>query len=228
MKKRDTIILGSVIAASVVSINYSISSADNLGQDTYITTNRLNMRKGPSTDFVKVGTLNQGEKVVPIEKSEDGEWVKIKYNSQEVWVSFEYLQKEESNIKTGTNSKYQLTANLNMRKGPSTDYAKVGLIPTGTIVEPIKVSEDGKWIQVKYNANTGWIILEYTKKVDTSTSTAPNKVEVGEKYQTTNNVNSRKGPSTDYEVVSILKKGTIVKPVEVVKAGYWAKFELNG
>lgn len=228
MKKMDKIILGSIIAASVVSINYTISSADNLGQDTYITTNRLNMRKGPSTDYVKLGTLNQGEKVVPIEKSEDGKWVKIKYNSEEVWISFEYLQKEEPKDDIKINSKYQLTANLNMRKGPSTDYVKVGLIPTGTTVEPIKVSYDGKWIQVKYNGNTGWIILEYTKKVDKSTSTAPNKVEVGQKYQTTINVNSRKGPSTNYEVVAVLKKGTIVKPVEVVKAGYWAKFELNG
>ena len=60
MRGIDKVILGSVITASVVSINYNISSADKIEQATYITTNRLNMRKGPGTSYAKVGTLNQG------------------------------------------------------------------------------------------------------------------------------------------------------------------------
>ena len=309
MKQIDKFIVGSVITASVIGINYNISTADKIEHDTYVTTNRLNMRKGPSTDYALIGTLNKGEKVVPIAKSSDGLWVKINYNSKEAWVSFAYLQKEKSqDTDIKEDSQYQTTANLNMRKGPSTDYAKVATIPMGTKVTPSEISSDGKWVKVKYNNQTGWIIIDYIKPVQTttptdpkptkpnkvevgkiyqitanlnmrkgsstdyakiatipmgtkvtpseissdgkwvkvtynnqigwiivdymelvqtSTPTEPNKVEVGKTYQTTMNVNARKGPSSDYEVVTVLKKGTKVEPVEIVKAGYWAKFKYD-
>ncbi|MGM9535457.1 MAG: SH3 domain-containing protein, partial [Intestinibacter sp.] len=146
MRKVDKFILGSLITASVVGINYNISSADKIDQTTYITTNRLNMRKGPGTSYAKIGTLNQGQKVVAIEKSSDGKWVKIKYNSQEAWVSLDYLKKEETQSTTSTiklNSNYKTTGNLNMRSGAATSYARIATLPMGTVVTPTKLSSDG-------------------------------------------------------------------------------------
>lgn len=230
MKAIEKIIIGGVVATSVISMNYNISNADKIGQETYITTNRLNMRKGPSTDYAIVGTLSKGAKVTAIQKSTDGKWIKISYNSQTVWVNLSYLQKEEqttSNIKIG--SKYITTANLNMRKGASTNYIKIATIPANTQITPTGVSTDGKWVKINYNNQTGWVVVDYIKLYEsTNTSTQPNKVEVGKTYETTMNVYSRKGPSSDYEVITVLNKGTTIKPLEIVKAGYWAKFEYNG
>ena len=133
MKSIDKVILGGVVVASTIGINYNIASADILSQEIYTTTNRLNMRKGPSTDYTLVGTLDKGVKVKAIEKSSDGKWLKINYNSQNVWVNFAYLQKDKSsNNDIKLDSQYETTANVNMRKGPSTDYTKIIIVPAQT------------------------------------------------------------------------------------------------
>lgn len=229
MKSIDKVILGGVVVASTIGINYNIASADIVSQEIYTTTNRLNMRKGPSTDYTLVGTLDKGVKVKAIEKSSDGKWLKINYNSQNVWVNFAYLQKDKSsNNDIKLDSQYETTANVNMRKGPSTDYTKIIIVPAQTKITPIKSSSDGKWVQINYKNVTGWISAQYIKTVSTTqTPTQPNKVEVGKKYKTTEYVRARKGPGTSYDVVTVLAKGTQVVPVEILKSGYWAMFSYN-
>lgn len=229
MKSIDKVILGGVVVASTIGINYNIASADIVSQEIYTTTNRLNMRKGPSTDYTLVGTLDKGVKVKAIEKSSDGKWLKINYNSQNVWVNFAYLQKDKSsNNDIKLDSQYETTANVNMRKGPSTDYTKIIIVPAQTKITPIKSSSDGKWVQINYKNVTGWISAQYIKTVSTTqTPTQPNKVEVGKKYKTTEYVRARKGPGTSYDVVTVLPKGTQVVPVEILKSGYWAMFKYN-
>ena len=231
MKSIDKVILGGVVVASTIGINYNIASADIVSQEIYTTTNRLNMRKGPSTDYTLVGTLDNGVKVKAIEKSSDGKWLKINYNSQNVWVNFAYLQKDKSsNNDIKLDSQYETTANVNMRKGPSTDYTKIIIVPAQTKITPIKSSSDGKWVQINYKNETGWISAQYIKTVSTTqtpTPTQPNKVEVGKKYKTTEYVRARKGPGTSYDVATVLQKGTQVVPVEILKSGYWAMFKYN-
>ena len=239
MRKIDKVILGSLITASVVSINYNISSADKIDQTTYITTNRLNMRKGPGTSYAKIGILNQGEKVVAIEKSSDGKWVKIKYSSQEAWVSLDYLKKEETQSTTSTiklNSNYKTTGNLNMRSGASTSYARIATLPLGTVVTPTKISADGGWVQVKYNNQTGWISVKYIKLDETSTPITPEEPTdkpgdqeqtTGKKYKTTGNLNMRKGPGTSYDRITTLPLGTVVTPISFSSDGGWAEVKYN-
>ena len=231
MKSIDKVILGGVVVASTIGINYNIASADIVLQEIYTTTNRLNMRKGPSTDYTLVGTLDKGVKVKAIEKSSDGKWLKINYNSQNVWVNFAYLQKDKSsNNDIKLDSQYETTANVNMRKGPSTDYTKIIIVPAQTKIIPIKSSSDGKWVQINYKNVTGWISAQYIKTVSTTQTpipTQPNKVEVGKKYKTTEYVRARKGPGTSYDVATVLPKGTQVVPVEILKSGYWAMFKYN-
>ena len=240
MRGIDKVILGSVITASVVSINYNISSADKIEQATYITTNRLNMRKGPGTSYAKVGTLNQGQKVIPIEKSSDGKWVKIKYNSQEVWVSFDYLKKEETQSTTSTiklNSNYKTTGNLNMRKGPATTYDRIATLPLGTVVTPMKFSSDGKWAQVKYNNQIGWISVDYIKLDETSTPVKPEDPsdkpsektqKFSGKYITSANLTLRKGSGKSYQAISTIPQGTKVEATEITLDENWMKVTYNG
>ncbi len=239
MKSVEKFVLGSLLVASVSGINYNISFADQI-QQTYITTNRLNMRKGPSIDYMVVGTLDKGEKVVPLEKSDDGKWVKINYKSQIVWINMSYLQKEtagnnnsgSSTIKLG--SEYQTTSNLNMRKGASTDYIKIETIPVGTKVIPTNISNDGKWVQVKYNNQTGWIITDYIKIIGTTTPTTPSKpnIDIQTKnlsgtYQATANVSFRKGAGTSYDRYCVVPCGTKVEVSAITTDGEWIKATYN-
>ena len=227
MKSIDKVILGGVVVASTIGINYNIASADIVSQEIYITTNRLNMRKGPSTDYTLVGTLDNGVKVKAIEKSSDGKWLKINYNSQNVWVNFAYLQKDKSsNNDIKLDSQYETTANVNMRKGPSTDYTKIIIVPAQTKITPIKSSSDGKWVQINYKNVTGWISAQYIKTVST-TPTEPEKPITGKDYYTTANLNIRDGASTTSSKIGKIPNGTKVSVVDFNSNKTWAKVVYN-
>ena len=227
MKSIDKVILGGVVVASTIGINYNIASADILSQEIYTTTNRLNMRKGPSTDYTLVGTLDKGVKVKAIEKSSDGKWLKINYNSQNVWVNFAYLQKDKSsNNDIKLDSQYETTANVNMRKGPSTDYTKIIIVPAQTKITPIKSSSDGKWVQINYKNVTGWISAKYIKTVST-TPTEPEKPITGKDYYTTANLNIRDGASTTSSKIGKIPNGTKVSVVDFNSNKTWAKVVYN-
>ena len=227
MRSIDKVILGGVVVASTIGINYNIASADIVSQEIYTTTNRLNMRKGPSTDYTLVGTLDKGVKVKAIEKSSDGKLLKINYNSQNVWVNFAYLQKDKSsNNDIKLDSQYETTANVNMRKGPSTDYTKIIIVPAQTKITPIKSSSDGKWVQINYKNVTGWISAQYIKTVST-TPTEPEKPITGKDYYTTANLIIRDGASTTSSKIGKIPNGTKVSVVDFNSNKTWAKVVYN-
>ena len=47
----------------------------------------LNVREGPSTDYPRVGKLEEGDEVMVIGKVEDGSWIMIKGDFGEAWIS---------------------------------------------------------------------------------------------------------------------------------------------
>ena len=153
--------------------------------------------------------------------------MKINYNSQNVWVNFAYLQKDKSsNNDIKLDSQYETTANVNMRKGPSTDYTKIIIVPAQTKITPIKSSSDGKWVQINYKNVTGWISAQYIKTVST-TPTEPEKPITGKDYYTTANLNIRDGASTTSSKIGKIPNGTKVSVVDFNSNKTWAKVVYN-
>ena len=58
-------------------------------------------------------------------------------------------------------SQSQTTADLNMRQGPSTRYAVVGVIPRGQWVQILGCSNPISWCQVRYASRQGWVSASY-------------------------------------------------------------------
>ena len=54
----------------------------------------VNVRKGPTTDFERVGTLNRGQEVT-VTGQADTDWYEILYGEEKVFVSDHYLQNEK-------------------------------------------------------------------------------------------------------------------------------------
>lgn len=75
-----------------------------------------------------------------------------------------------SKVEAAANTTYYTTADLNLRKGPSTNYKAITTIPKGKAVTFI--SKSGKWYKVKYGTKTGYASSSYlsTKKVATTKS----------------------------------------------------------
>lgn len=63
------------------------------------------------------------------------------------------------------------TTNLNVRKGPSTNYGILGTVPANTEVTIYDYDyNDYQWLQVEYNGKTGYINTKYLSSQKTVTA----------------------------------------------------------
>ncbi len=128
------------------------------------------------------------------------------------------IQSFAASYTTGT---YLITAKsgLNVRSGPGTGFKTVTAIPYNKTVEVTKVS--GSWGLVTYNSKSGWISMQYTKKLVTEKS-------VNYQVQITANtgLNVRSGAGNGYSVVTSIPKNKIVTITK--ESNGWGYTKYNG
>ena len=190
-----------------------------------VNTDGLNVRTGPSTSYATIGKLNKGTRVEVI--SESAGWSKINYNNKTAYVSSGYLKavststpdtKPEDTTQQYKEIKVVNTDGLNVRKGPSTSYESIGKIDKGTSVEVI--SESDGWSKINYKNTTAYVATSYLDKKSTNTEdTTQQYKEI--KVVNTDGLNVRKGPSTSYESIGKIDKGTSVEVIS--ESDGWSK-----
>ena len=123
----------------------------------------VNIRKEPNQDSEKVGVLYKdcGGDILQRQDS----WTKIQSGEVTGWVSDDYLyfgeeaQKEAKEV--GILTAYSETETLRVRKEASLDSGVLGLLAMGEAVEAIE--EDGDWVSINYEGETGYVAAEYVK-----------------------------------------------------------------
>ncbi|WP_419742834.1 SH3 domain-containing protein [Paraclostridium dentum] len=172
-KKSIVLTLGLVVGGMYASTN-SIFAAEK----EIVTPEKLNVRKGPSVENDKIGSLDRGM-VVEILESNNG-WNKVKLSDgNEGWISGDYTAKEKATV-TATE--------LNVRKGPSIENDKIGSLANGTVVEVLEHEND--WYKVKLDDNQeGWISGDYALTESQAMEQQAKKTEV--KAATTNTVDQK-------------------------------------
>ena len=209
-----------------VSSSYISASNSNTNNSTnnntqsniaIVNTDGLNFRNGAGTSYSIIKVLNKGEKVEVI--SESNGWSKVKHDSRLGYVASQYIDKATTNYTI----KEVNTDGLNVRTGPSTSYATIGKLNKGTRVEVI--SESAGWSKINYNNKTAYVSSGYLKAVSTSTpDTKPE--DTTQQYKeikvvNTDGLNVRKGPSTSYESIGNIDKGTRVEVIS--ESDGWSK-----
>ncbi len=145
----------------------------------YVTAEGVNLRSKPTTQSDRVLYLSKGADVVVLAKENGFFYIKSNRYGVYGWVSASYIANErpqsQSVVQTGTvtpDKKYATaeikytTNGLNVRKGPSTSYDIVGLVP---ISYPVKVigykSGVSGWVYVQDTTYgyTGWVSTAYLK-----------------------------------------------------------------
>ena len=127
--------------------------------DTYYSTTALNVRRGPSTKYSIVGSLNRGQKCTVVGKS--GNWYKLlTADGSDAYASAKYLKlyarqngstpstPSTTSYPNGNYGTYYATTGLNVRQGPSTKYRVVYTLDRGEAVT-FTGQTSGKWISVK-------------------------------------------------------------------------------
>ncbi|CEP90723.1 cell wall hydrolase; phosphatase-associated protein [[Clostridium] sordellii] len=239
--KKKSMAAGLISAAIILPTSTGVSFANGNNEGNLqiksvdhrvVTGNSVNFRKGPGTNYNSIGKLNKGDRVEYLETV--GSWIKVKHNSNEGFVHSNYISTSsntgESNEDTSVKSEKQVTGNrVNFRKGPGTSYSIITSLNKGTKVGYI--SENNGWAKISYNGNIGYMSTNYLATIDSnsggnnSESNEDSTVK-SEKQVTGNRVNFRKGPGTNYSVITSLNKGTKVGYIS--ESNGWAKVNYNG
>ncbi len=111
---------------------------------------------------------------------------------------------------------------INVRKGAGLDYPIIAKVEEGDRFKVL--SREGEWIKIQVNdEKEGWVaewLVTSKKDISKSSGTAPS---LG--YTTADGLRIRKGPGTDYPVVSILQNNT---QVEIIgQSGSWVEVETS-
>ncbi|MEG0855663.1 MAG: SH3 domain-containing protein [Terrisporobacter sp.] len=204
-------VMAGVLATSVLMP--MADTTDSYANETRTTTANVNFRTGPGTNNSSMMVISKGQKVTYLSKS--GDWAKVQYNSKTGYVHEDYIT-SGGNTSTSTSTKYvNASAGLNVRKGPSTSYAKVAKLAHKTKVTVVSTS--GGWSKITSGSVTGYVSDSYLSKTNPSTSNDNNTSDDNNQTSTTTKYVKasvglvvRKGAGTSYAKVTTLANGTKV------------------
>lgn len=212
-----------------------------------VTTNGVNIRKGPGTNYASLGKVDAGKQLTITEVANggslkwgkfDGGWIALKYTNYET-VTAEPEKPAQPQTKTGT---VKVNDVLNVRSGPSTGYSVVDRLKNGTKVTILEEKTAGAMVWGRIDK--GWVSMDYIvldKKPETQTppptteppATQPPATEPVKPQTWTGTIKVkdrlriRKGPGTSYAIAGYLKPNEKVEITEKKKIGSttWGKIQ---
>lgn len=146
-----------------VNMDYlKFEKADNPTIATLYTTEPVNMRKGPSTEYDVIRELPKGARV---EKTRGigSNWTQVFYGDEIGYVFSKYLTSKApaSAPESATGATATATGKVNLRSGPGTSYKKLGQIKKGETLELVGIQ--GSWIIVNWEGGTAFASKQYFK-----------------------------------------------------------------
>ena len=245
-----------VLDASVKNNRLYAHWTDAQGNDTSggikgvtvsVTTNGVNIRSGPGTNYSVISSANKGDKFVITETATGTGYTWGKFSTG--WICLEYTDYKESqepgdadkdtnsettppkNEQTETPEPAQPAAPkkqmgtvkvsdcLRVRSGPSTGYDVVAYLNNGDRIEILEQKIVGSMVWGKIDK--GWISLSYVilDQMEEEKPADNNKVVATGTVKVNEFLRIRSGPSTSYDLVDYLTNGTKVNILEMQESG---------
>ena len=216
----------------------------NGSEQTAKTTEYVNFRSGPGTNYSSKGVIALGTTVTVTDTS-NSEWYAVRLsNGSTGYIFAEYISLSGSNTPSATAAPTQVPSNgseqtaktteyVNFRSGPGTNYSSKGVIALGTTVTVTDTS-NSEWYAVRLsNGSTGYIFAQYLKLNSSSSATAtpaPTQAPSGSEQsaKTTEYVNFRSGPGTNYSSKGVIASGTTVTVTDTSNSQWYAVRLANG
>jgi len=190
-----------------------------------VTTSALRIRSGPGTTFPIIGMLYKNATVQGDEIKND--WVHITTTDNKTgWSHSGYLALVDETPPPPSGTAYRVDAStLNVRQGPGTNYAVIGSLKKGEVVEGLAVSADSQWVQIrKAGGITGWCSLKYMTKVATPPPPGPADVQM---FVTTDTLNYRSGPGEGYPITGQVHRDEMVVYLNASPDWKWVNFKTS-
>jgi uncharacterized protein YraI len=176
--------------------------------ETSITTDRLNLRSGPSLLDPVLTVMPKGATVTLTGQSSNG-YRSVTYQGQAGWAFAAYLGGEAPpTVPTGT---AVTTAALNMRSGPSLGDRVITVMPAGAVVTLTGESRNGfrsvTWSGFSGWASSDWLAVRTAPAPDPTPSPQPGPTTTA---NASDNLNLRAGPATTFRVLTVIPRGAKV------------------
>ena len=216
------------------------SSTSNGEERSAKTTEYVNFRSGPGTNYSSKGVIALGTTVTVTDTS-NAQWYAVRLsNGSTGYIFAEYISFTGSNTPSATAAPTQAPSNgseqtaktteyVNFRSGPGTNYSSKGVIALGTTVTVTDTS-NSEWYAVRLsNGSTGYIFAQYLK-LNSSSSAAATPAPSGSEQsaKTTEYVNFRSGPGTNYSSKGVIALGTTVTVTDTSNSEWYAVRLSNG
>ena len=231
------------IYAEYISMSTS-GSTSNGEERSAKTTEYVNFRSGPGTNYSSKGVISLGTTVTVTDTS-NAQWYAVRLsNGSTGYIFAEYISFTGSNTPSATAAPTQAPSNgseqsaktteyVNFRSGPGTNYSSKGVIALSTTVTVTDTS-NSEWYAVRLsNGSTGYIFAQYLKLNSSSSATAtpaPTQAPSGSEQsaKTTEYVNFRSGPGTNYSSKGVIASGTTVTVTDRSNSQWYAVRLANG
>lgn len=156
------------------SILFLTFSTSVNASEAVITTDNLNVRTGPGTNFEKIRQVHTDEVYQILQQQ--SEWVEIQLEESSGWVTTKYITIKDSSASDSSknNSGEEIDNekslkkisiqydNTQLRDGPSTKYEIVGFASKGTEFEIL--SEDENWYKLSNEKLSGYVLKQLVNK----------------------------------------------------------------
>lgn len=165
---------GTTLYAHWVDANGNAPSQSKGPWEVTVTGEDVNLRKGPGTNYTRIGTADKGDKLTITETVDadgytwgcygDG-WISLRYTDFDSVINGGSSNDDTQPDSTEPETTYPITGTVNVneflrvRKGPSTGYAEVERLKPNQKVEILETKMVGvtKWGRI----STGWISMDY-------------------------------------------------------------------
>ncbi len=135
-----------------------------------VATGALNVRTGPGAAYAITTVVNQGDSLKITGRISSNSWIQVTTpSSQSGWVSTALVNVSGDlssapilDVASQTATAYVNTGALNVRSGPSIDYAVTAVVELGDTVGLLGRTSNSAWVKVRLtNDHVGWLNATY-------------------------------------------------------------------
>ena len=236
------------IYAEYISVSGSNNAED--GEVNAKTTADVNFRSGPGTNYNSKAVIGSGTGII-VTDTGNSQWYAVRLtNGSTGYIYAEYIRitgdvgtpsAPAEPTPAPSNPEAEQTAKtteyVNFRTGPGINYSSKGVISLGTTVTVTDTS-NSQWYAVRLaNGSTGYIFAQYIKITSTPSATAtpaptptptPSDPSKEQTAKTTEYVNFRTGPGTNYSSKGVIPSGTAITVTDTSNSQWYAVRLANG
>ena len=230
------------IYAEYISVSGSNNAED--GEVNAKTTADVNFRSDPGTNYNSKAVIGSGTGII-VTDTGNSQWYAVRLtNGSTGYIYAEYIRitgdvgtpsAPAEPTPAPSNPEAEQTAKtteyVNFRTGPGTHYSSKGVISLGTTVTVTDTS-NSHWYAVRLaNGSTGYIFAQYIKITSTPSATAtpaptptpaPSDPSKEQTAKTTEYVNFRTGPGTNYSSKGVIPSGTAITVTDTSNSQWYA------